>query len=329
MKKIMFSSVLLMLTLITFAGKKVRVGLSIDNILTDRWVVEVKIIEDGIRARGGEVFVKTALGRYAHQQEQVQELIHTHKIDVLILVPVDKVKSASLVRYAQEEGVRVITYSRSVEGVKANAMISFAPKEIGKKQAHYVAGKTKIGNVILLGGPLSDFNTLQIEAGQKEVFKNSPEIILHTTNVSSWSKMKAYKEMQRLHESGLDSVEAIITGNDLLAQGVIEYLEEHHIKGVIVVGLDAELGACRRITEGKQAMTIYLDIHKSANCAVAVAMNLGLKHPHHTVHLQGIKKEYIDGVETYLVSSTVISEENLAEKIDELHIYTHREVFGN
>ncbi len=303
-------------------AKKIKVGLCVDNIATDRWAIEIKSIENGIRAKGGVVFVKTALGSTSHQEEQVRELINTQNIDVLILVPVDKIKAASLVIEAQKNGVKVLLYSRNVEGAKADAFVSFNPFNIGVSQANYVIQKFPNRNVILLGGPTKDLNSTKIEQGQLTVLDTSSVNIISNVHVNSWSTKEAYDKVKYLNDSLQQSADVIITGNDMLATGVIKYYNAIK-KPIKVIGLDADLGACKRIANNTQEMSVLLDIKKSAYCAAIVAIQLGQHHQPH-IKTNGIVHKKVDGVDIYLIDSIVVSKQNLAEITQTLHLYTQK-----
>ncbi len=306
-------------------AKKVKVGIAVDNISTDRWAVEIKTIENNIRGKGGIVFVKTALGSISHQEEQVNEFLNTQKIDVLILVPVDKNKSANLVTAAQKKGVKVILYSRNVEGVKADAFISFNPYEIGITQAKYVVKNYPKSNVILLGGPTKDFNSKDIEQGQLSVFDSSSVKVVASSHVAAWNKKQAYNEIQKLDSSTSEPIDIVIAGNDILAENVIKYYKEQN-KTVKVIGLDADLRACQRIANNNQDMSIYLDIKKAAYCAALVAVELGSNH-HLNVETNDIHHKKINGVHTYFINSVVISTNNLLDVMSRLNLYSKQQLF--
>lgn len=323
--KFSFVFILISFTSLLFA-KKIKVGLCVDNIATDRWAIEIKTIENTIRSKGGIVYVKTALGSVNHQKDQVNELINTQKIDVLILVPVDKVKCAELVTLAQKNKVKVILYSRNVESAKADAFISFNPFEIGVTQANYVVKNHPNSNIILLGGPLKDFNSNDIEKGQLSIFDSSSINIISSTHVKAWDKKIASDEIKKIDSAITHPIDVIIAGNDLLAASVIKYYKTKN-QSVKVIGLDAGLRACQRIANGTQDMSIYLNIQKSAYCAALVALELN-NHHHANIDSKEVIHKNIDGLHTYYISSTVITSKNLLQITEELNIYSKQQVFG-
>lgn len=318
--------ILLSISSVIFA-KKIKVGLCVDDISTDRWAVEIKTIENTVRSKGGEIFVKTALGSIAHQKDQVSELIYTQKIDVLILVPVDKVKSAELVGLAQANGVKVVLYSRNVEGYKADAFISFDPYQIGISQASYVVEKFPKSNVMLLGGPLKDFNSEGIEKGQLSIFDSSSVNIVSNTHIKSWDKYNGYNEIKEIDSTLSLPVDVIIAGNDLLAASVIKYYKTKN-QPIKVIGLDAGLKACQRIADSTQEMSIYLDIQKAAYCSALIAIDLGEKHHIH-IGSKEVSHKNVNGVQTYYIHFTIISTQNVEQITEELHLYSKQKIFGH
>jgi D-xylose transport system substrate-binding protein len=71
------------------------------------------------------------------------------------------------------------------------------------------------------------------------------------------------------------NLDAVIAGNDMLAEAVIRVLSENRLMGKVkVAGQDADLAACQRIAEGSQIATIYKPIDRLALKAAGFAVML-------------------------------------------------------
>ena len=70
-------------------------------------------------------------------------------------------------------------------------------------------------------------------------------------------------------------IDAVIAGNDMLAEAAIGVLAENRMVGTVrVTGQDAELSACQRIAEGTQYATVYKPIDRLALKAAGFAVML-------------------------------------------------------
>ena len=105
----------------------------------------------------------------------------------------------------------------------------------------------------------------------------------------------------------------MISGNDSLAEGVIEALSEHRQIGkVYVVGQDADLWACQRIVEGTQLMTVYKPIEKLAEATIECAIKLVKNEP------LEIDKRIFDGkyyVPYYVLEPIAVDKNNMDDTI--------------
>ena len=70
-------------------------------------------------------------------------------------------------------------------------------------------------------------------------------------------------------------IQAISCANDQIAQAAIQLLAEYRLAGkVAVVGQDADIGACQKIVEGTQLMTVYKPLVLLATHAASLAVSL-------------------------------------------------------
>ena len=72
-----------------------------------------------------------------------------------------------------------------------------------------------------------------------------------------------------------NTVDVVLAGNDALAAGAIQALQEHNKAGeVLVAGQDADIGAIRNIILGHQTVTIYKPIESLAYNAAEAAIKI-------------------------------------------------------
>jgi D-xylose transport system substrate-binding protein len=143
--------------------------------------------------------------------------------------------------------------------------------------------KVKQGNVLIINGAKNDNNTTMIKTGYDEILKpfvsNGNINIVGEEWAPNWLKEYAFNAVDTVLQKNT-KISGIIAGNDSLAEGAIEALSEHRLTNkVTVIGQDADLGACQRIVEGTQYMTIYKPIEKLAGATVEMAIKLVQKKP--------------------------------------------------
>ncbi|RKD33180.1 sugar ABC transporter substrate-binding protein [Thermohalobacter berrensis] len=256
---------------------KIKIGFSLGTLKEERWLKDRDILMAKVRELGAEILVQNANNNDNDQIKQVKYLLEQN-IDVLIIVPNDLIKASYAVELAKRKGVKVISYDRLVLNSDIDMYISFDNIKVGKLMAQYVLNKAPKGNYVIVNGPESDNNTNMIKEGYDEILR--PKIqqgdikIICEERAPNWMKEYAFKVVDKLLQKG-KKIDAIIAGNDGLADGIIEALSEHRLAGKIpVVGQDADLAACQRVVEGTQLMTVYKPIEKLAHATAKVAISL-------------------------------------------------------
>lgn len=266
--------------------RKIKIGFSLGTLKEERWVKDRDILMAKAREMDAEIIVQNANNDDKDQLKQVKYLLE-QGIDVLIIVPNDYYKSADAVDLAKRQGIPVISYDRLVLNVNMDLYITFDNVKVGQLMASSLLEKVKTGNLLIINGAKNDNNTTMIKEGYDKILK--PYVSDGKINIvgeewaANWLKEYAFSVVDRVVQKDT-KIDAIIAGNDSLAEGAIEALSEHRlIDKVIVIGQDADLGACQRIVEGTQFMTIYKPIEKLAEVAVEMAIKLVEKKPLNTI----------------------------------------------
>lgn len=261
----------------TGAKRKIKIGFSLGTLKEERWVKDRDILMAKAKEMGAEIIVQNANNDDQDQLKQVKYLLE-QGIDVLIIVPNDYYKSADAVDLAKKQGVPVISYDRLVLNTNVDLYITFDNIKVGQLMASALLEKVKQGNVLIINGAKNDNNTTMIKNGYDEILK--PYVSSNKINIvgeewaPNWLKEYAFNVVDKALQQDT-KINGIIAGNDSLAEGAIEALSEHRLTDkVTVIGQDADLGACQRIVDGTQYMTIYKPIEKLAESTVEMAINL-------------------------------------------------------
>ncbi len=254
---------------------KIQIGMSFDSFVIERWQRDRDVFVSTAKELGAEVNVQNANGDVEEQKKQIDYFIQKG-MDVIVIICIDSTALKESVEKAKEEGIKVIAYDRLITDADVDLYISFDNEMVGTMMGEaMIAEGLSGGNVLMLGGPLTDSNVPILEGGFKAVMEENNVIILDSVHAEAWRAELAAEYIYN-HMDKVAQADAIMCGNDDLASKVVHALAEKRLAGnILVVGQDADLEACQRIVEGTQVMTAYKPVEKlakrAAECAVALA----------------------------------------------------------
>ncbi|MCR5421708.1 MAG: substrate-binding domain-containing protein [Lachnospiraceae bacterium] len=256
---------------------KIRIGMSFDSFVIERWQRDRDIFVATARELGAEVNVQSANGEVEEQISQIQYFIDKG-MDIIVVVPIDAEALTDVIVKAKKEGIPVVCYDRIVKNANADLYVSFDNEMVGDimgRSLYGIIGKNK--NVIEICGPESDYNVEQVANGFASQTRKNAGHIVGMCHCDGWRSEVAYQYISDNKEI-VKKCDGIMCGNDALAGVVIKALSEMRLAGkIVVVGQDADLDACQRIVEGTQEMTVYKPVEKQARVAAEYAVRLANK----------------------------------------------------
>ncbi|MEN6381939.1 MAG: substrate-binding domain-containing protein [Rectinema sp.] len=262
----------------TSETKSPLIGFSLDSLVVERWRRDVDSFTKAAHDLGAEVVLRVANQNAETQIAQVRELL-SQGIDVLVIIPNDAERLSEVCREAKRKGVQVLSYDRLVHRANVDLYISFDNEKVGSLQAQAVVEVVPQGNYVIINGATTDNNAFMINKGFHSVldpFIESGKIqLMEEIWPSDWMSDEVRTQFEALVKPG-QKIDAVLCGNDMLAETVISVLSENRMVGKTkVTGQDAELSACQRIAEGSQFATVYKPIDslalKAAGFAVMMA----------------------------------------------------------
>ncbi len=314
---------------IEIVDNKVKIGFSLGTLKEERWIRDRDILMAKVKELGADIIVQNANNDDQDQLKQVRYLLN-QRIDVLILVPNDLEKAAAAVEMAKKQGVKVISYDRLVLKSNVDLYISFDNERVGELMAQYALNYASGGKVLIINGATSDNNTKMIKEGYDKVLQ--PKVnkglvtIVSEEWAPNWMKEYAFRVTDELLQKNI-VIDAIIAGNDGLADGAIEALSEHRMAGkTVVVGQDADLAACQRVVEGTQLMTVYKPIERLAEVTANIAIILAKGEEPITLN------SIYDGkynVPFYILEPIAVDRNNIDETILKDGFHMRDEVYRN
>lgn len=258
--------------------RPVKIGFSMDSLVVERWESDRDLFTAKAKELGADVIVENANNDSEEQVKQIKYLMNQN-IDVLVVIPHDAEYLSQVVSAAKKKGIKVIAYDRLVKRAGVDLYISFDNSKVGELMAKSLYDKVPKGNYIIINGDKDDYNTHFVSESFKKVLephiKNGDIKIIDEVWSPSWKEDEAYKCIDD-EIAGGHKIDAIMCGNDRLAEAAIQKLSEWRLAGkTYVVGQDAALSSCQKIVEGTQLMTVYKPIKILAEEAAGYAVKLG------------------------------------------------------
>lgn len=307
----------------------VKIGVSFGAGPAARWPMEIAYMEEYAAELGIEIDARLNLKDSATtQDEDCLDLIDSD-IDALILMPRDATATEPIVQHALDKKVPVVDYARAIQNQPVDIFVGYDCGRIGQAMGQYLAETVYTGDYILLQGEPTDTNAVLLYEGAMryiEPIKKDINIILDAA-VPGWQPEAAKQMVKEAVTANGGKVDAILAPNDALAGACAEALDELGVtQPVVITGMDAELAAVRRIVNGRQDITFYMDLREMARIAVDEALHLARGEK------LGANAEFPtdDGglIPSHLITGQVITEKNIDKLLIETGYFTHDEVYA-
>ncbi|MBE7513778.1 MAG: substrate-binding domain-containing protein [Anaerolineales bacterium] len=253
---------------------------------------------------GIRLVVKTAAQETSiEQQIKIVDDLIVAGVDAIVISPGDSQKLIPVLKKAQDAGILVINIDNQLDpetaetiGLKNVPFISVDNEQGAYLSAQeLIKGITTPTKVAILEGIRSAKNAQQRKAGAERAFKEHPNITIAASETANWKIDEAYMVIKAMFEKDAD-IAAVFCSNDVMAFGVIEYLQEIKRTDVRVVGFDALDEAKAAIRAGTLIATIDQQAAKQGYMGIEYAV-------------KGLKGDPLSG--TILVDVLVVTAETL------------------
>ncbi len=308
-----------------YTEEKIQIGMCFDSFVIERWQRDRDVFVSTAKEHGAEVNVQNANGDIEEQIRQIEYFIQK-KMDVIVIICIDSDSLADVVQKAKNKGIKVICYDRIVRNANADLYISFDNEKVGTMMAQaLVDSGLENRKVIMLQGPVADYNVELVRMGFTKVMEENEIEIIDSINSEGWRPEIAGSYIYE-NPAMIAEADGIMCGNDSLASQVVHALAEKRLAGKIaVVGQDAELEACQRIVEGTQIMTVYKPVEKLAQAAAEYAIMLAKGEPIEaaTIHDGTYDIPYV------VLEPISVNQENIQEVIINSGFHLKEDVYLN
>jgi ribose transport system substrate-binding protein len=211
-----------------------------------------------------ELTVKTAAQEtsIAQQIDIVNELILA-KVDAIVIAPGDSRELIPVLKKAQDAGIVVVNIDNQLDadlstklGLKDVPFISVDNEQGAYLSAKILSGQiNKPTNAVILEGIRDAKNAEDRKIGSARAFAENSNITVVASETAEWKIDEAYTVIAGLFEKHPD-IGAVFCANDMMALGVMKYLDDKKMPSVLVAGFDNLEQVRPFIINGKLSATI-------------------------------------------------------------------------
>lgn len=305
-----------------------KVGILLHSYENERWSKDRDYLTENLTKNGAEVVLKVADNDQRKQIAQAEAMIRDG-VQVLIVISINQDEAAKIVEMAHDANAKVIAYDRLINNCKLDYYVTTNSTQVGELQAKYMTSVKPRGNYALICGSKYDDNSKKLFLGQMNVlqpFMERGDIrLVYSEFTEAWTPAEGALHTNKILELTHDSIDAIITGSDAIANGVLATLKEKGLEGkVLVAGQDAELTNLKAIMAGAQTCDILKPLKQMAATTAELAVTLARgKTPKMNFRSESNGKYLVKSV---LLDAAVVNKDNIEKTIVASGFHTEAEL---
>lgn len=256
--------------------------------LTNPFFVEM---EQGARRAekefGVELLVKTAAQETSiEQQIQIVDDMIAAKVDAIVIAPGDSQRLVPVLKKAVASGIKVVNLDNRLdpETVRLAGLAPVPFISVDNEKAAYGAAKFIAADVhqpsdaVIIEGIRSADNARQRMEGAKRAFAENQDITLVASESANWKIDEGYALTQHIFADH-PHVKLIFAANDMMALGVLKYLQETGRANVKVGAYDALPEALSEVKARRLTATVDQQAAEQGFQGIALALQLINGHP--------------------------------------------------
>jgi D-xylose transport system substrate-binding protein len=317
------------------AEAKVKIGFMLKTMQEERYQIDKATFTAKAEELGADVVFDSANNDERMQLAKFENML-AKGCQVIVMQPVNTGTAGSMVKMANEEGVKVVGYDSMLVNGPLDYMVMQDSWAVGKLQGEALVEWLKAkkgdvtGKVALIMGQPGDSNAAAMSSGALEIIKSNPglELVAEQSH-EAWSSEKAMATAENVLTKYANEVDAFICNNSGMARGVIAALDAQGLADtnkVFVAGSDADLVNIQFVAQGRQTVEIWKKIAPLAETAAEVAVKLANGEE---VQADKMINNGFTDVPTVVTPVVLITKENLDDTIIAEGFYTKEQVYGN
>lgn len=237
------------------------------------------------------------------QQIRMVEGLIKARADAIVITPVDVRRLVPVLKKAQDAGIKLMNIDERLDpgALKANGLQTVPFVGVDSERGAYQAAKFMAAQIrqptqaaIIEGIPGTN-TSIDRKRGAQRAFDENGHLRIVATGAANWKADEAYelaKSMFKTHPK----IGIVYCTNDLMAIGLIRYLQESGRSKVLVAGFDALDEAKRAIRAGQMVVTVDQLAARQGYLGVTSALKL--------VHGDTVSDQTL--IDTALVTSSTL-----------------------
>ena len=264
------------------AQDKKKVAL-VMKTLTNPFFVEM---EKGARKAEQELninlIVKTGAKETSIEQQIaiIDEMIRD-RVDAIVIAPASSVDIIPILKKAQDAKIVIVNIDNQLDpdlaekiGLTGVPFISVDNEKGAYLSAKYITDQIKSPTkVAIIEGIRSARNAQQRKAGALRAFRENRNIRIVAEETANWKIDEAFGVAAKLFQKNPD-IGAVFCANDMMALGVIHYLQQHKKKGVLIAAFDALDEAKAALRDGTLQVTINQQADRQGYIGIRTAVEM-------------------------------------------------------
>lgn len=255
-------------------NQKQKIGIL---IASDVFQSDLDYLKQLLQAQNIEVISANARLDAGKQVEQANEIIK-NEVDAMIIIPVNTLTAAEIVRNCNTHNIKTIAYERLISNCNLDYYISFDNVLVGKLLAQNAVKLVPKGKYLIFNGDKTDRNALRVNEGMMTVL--APYIqsgaieILYQTFIEGWKQDNAKYEFEEYYNSTMPMPDVILSAQNKMSNGIISVLEQHNISQYpVITGHNTDTPEARQAWHPKQQIVVF----KSNKVESKAAADLAIK----------------------------------------------------
>jgi len=231
---------------------------------------------------GIDLQVKTATQETSiEQQVQLVEQAIQDKTQAIVIAPGDSLRLVPVLKKAQDAGVHIVNIDNrlSPDAMHASGMKPVPFISVDNERGAYDVTRSVMAKLpgpasaAVIEGIRTADNAQQRKRGAERAFAENPKVRVVASETANWKIDEAYQVAQVLFKKH-PNVSLVFCANDMMAIGVINYLQETRKTHVRVIGFDALQEAKTAIKAGQMAATVNQQADQQGYLGVKTAVDL-------------------------------------------------------
>lgn len=251
--------------------------------LTNPFFVDMELGARRAQQESGiDLQVKTATQETSiEQQIQLVEKEIQAKAQAIVIAPGDSMRLVPVLKKAQDAGIQIVNIDNRLS---ADAMAAVGMKpvpfiSVNNEKGAYQAAKFLADAVhrpteaAIIEGIRTADNAQQRKRGAERAFNDNAHLTIVAMETANWKIDEAYELAQRVFKAH-PKIGVVFCANDMMAIGVLKYLQEAGNTTVRVAGFDALNEAKTAIRAGQLTATVDQQANEQGYLGVMTALRL-------------------------------------------------------